>query len=257
MNNVQDVLAILRETRAFVLPMWGKAEKIKQKDEQIVNAVTAIDLQVEEFASDKLKKLYQDISFVGEECGGDREAERFWLMDPIDGTLHFMRGTPFCTTMLALVEEGQVTFGAIYDFINDTMYWAEQGKGAYQDTARLHVSTRPLAQGMICWETHFDKEENRATLNRLRERAIIMNTICSGWDYAMVAAGKIDGRVCFDPFAQDYDVAPGTLLITEAGGVVTNIGSSSFDYRNTNLIAGNPIVHKELTEGPDAIFPVA
>jgi len=75
-----------------------------------VSVVTKLDTDVEEFVSDELTKIYPDIGFVGEEHGGNREAARFWIMDPIDGTGHFIRGLPFCTSMIALVEDGHVNF---------------------------------------------------------------------------------------------------------------------------------------------------
>ena len=78
----------------------------------------------------------------------------------------------------------------------------------------------------------------------------------SGFEFAMVASGKLDGRLCFDSYGKDYDFAPGSLLVEEAGGVVANIGSREYDYRNGNFIAANPLVFKQLTEGPDAIFPI-
>lgn len=65
-----------------------------------------MDMQVEELTLAWLKKLYPDISFVVEECGGNRQAEQFWLIDTIDSTSHFVRGWPFCSTMLALTNEG-------------------------------------------------------------------------------------------------------------------------------------------------------
>ncbi|RJQ37810.1 hypothetical protein C4552_00230 [Candidatus Parcubacteria bacterium] len=72
----------------------------------------------------------------------------------------------------------------------------------------------------------------------------------------LVAEGKLDARIAFDPWGYDYDFASGVLLIAEAGGRVTNIGSTTYDYRNTNFIAANPVIFEELTKGPDAIFPL-
>jgi fructose-1,6-bisphosphatase/inositol monophosphatase family enzyme len=73
----------------------------------------------------------------------------------------------------------------------------------------------------------------------------------------MVASGKLDGRLALDPWGQDWDFAPGSLLVTEAGGIATNLGKNTYDYRNHNYIIANPLVHEELTVGPRALFPVA
>lgn len=256
MNYSQTVLPILRETRPLLLPHWGTAEVINQKGAASFTIVTQLDLDVETLISTKLKQLDPTIPFVGEEGGGDRGAERFWLMDPIDGTSHFTRGLPFCTSMLALINQGKVVFAAIYDFLQDRMYWAERGQGAFLDKQPLKVSQRSLKDAYMGWETHLDKEENRARFYGLRTKTILFNTISAGWEFTMVAAGRLDGRVCFDGHGQDYDYAPGSLLVQEAGGMVANLGSTNYDYRNTDFIAANPVIFRELTEGEAALFPI-
>ncbi|HYE22016.1 MAG TPA: inositol monophosphatase family protein [Verrucomicrobiae bacterium] len=256
MDYKDTVLPILRESREMLLSQWGTAEVVAQKDESAVNVVTELDKKVETFVSGKLKAVYPEIEFVGEEFGGNRSAGKLWLMDPIDGTGHYIRGLPFCTSMIALVENGKVIFSAIYDFINDDMYWAQKGQGAYKNEVGLKVSSRSLKQSYIGWETHLDKEENLKIFHELRKRSILIKTVASGWEYAMIASGKLDARVAFDPHGKDYDFAPGALLVMEAGGKVVNLYSDQYDYRNTNFIAANEIIFKELTEGPEALFPI-
>lgn len=256
MNYSEKVIPILRQLRPVVLPHWGSAEVIGKKSDSATDVVTEVDVEVEKIASKGLTEIYPDIEFVGEEQGGNRGAKRFWLMDPIDGTGHYIRGLPFCTTMIALIEDGQVNFSAIYDFLNDNMYWAERGKGAFRDNDRLQVSNRTLAQSYIGWEIRRDKKENDEIFSELRKRAVLFKSVSAGWEYAMIAAGKLDARICFDPYGKDYDFSPGSLLVSEAGGVVANLNSDSYDYRNTNFIAANPIIYKELTSGNNPLFPL-
>ena len=78
----------------------------------------------------------------------------------------------------------------------------------------------------------------------------------AGYEYILVAVGKLEGRVCFNPYGEDYDYAPGSLLVSEAGGKVTNIGSTKYDFNNLNFIAANKPLYKEWTEGKDALFPI-
>ena len=245
----ESIIQILRETREILLPQWGKIDIAYQKDGSAHNIVTEMDIKVENVVKKKLFKLHSDIGFVGEESGGDRNVKKFWLMDAIDGTQRYVRGLPFCTTMIALVDDGKIVFSAIYDFINDNMYWAQKDKGAFCNDRRLHVSSRSLKDSYICWETHLEKEQNKKIFFDLLKRTHLVKTICAGWDFAMVADGKLDARICFDPYGKDYDFAPGCLLIMEAGGVVTNVGSDSkkYDYRNVNFIAANLIINEELS----------
>jgi len=158
--------------------------------------------------------------------------------------------------MLALIEDGQVTFSVIYDFINDVCYHATRGKGAFRENERIHVSDRPLESAYLGWESHLDKPENLESFLKLREKVILFKTISAGYEYVLVATGKIEGRVNFDPHGKDYDFAPGSLLVSEAGGVVANLGSTTYNFRNTDLIAANPKVFEKLTSGPEAIFPI-
>jgi histidinol-phosphatase len=252
----KTILSLIRTTRPMLLPHWGTAETLRHKTEAAVSVVTQLDEDIEHYLAESLKKIDPTIEFAGEEFGGNRTAERFWLADPIDGTAHFIRGLPFCTTMLSLIEEGQVVFSVIYDFINDIAYHAEKGKGAYQNGQPIHVSERTISDSYIAWETHMDKPKNMETVLRLREQCMLFKTISAGYEFIQVATGRLEARICFDPYGGDYDYAPGTLLVAEAGGIVANLGKTSYDYRNLNFIAANPHVFRALTEGPAAIFPI-
>ncbi len=255
MSYIETVGHCLHELRELMVSNWGTAEVIHQKNASASSIVTAIDIEVEKRMSEMLAQKFPDIAFVGEEAGGDRNAEKFWLMDPIDGTGHYARGLPFCTSMLALVEQGFVRFSVIYDFLNDHMYWAERGCGAFCNEARLQVSTRELKDAYVLLETNTAIPGNTERRQKLREKTDLLSTYSAGWEFAMVASGKLDARICVNPWGSDYDFAPGSLLVSEAGGAVANLGSSTYDYRNLNFIASNKVIYKELTEGEGALFP--
>lgn len=251
------ILPIIRRVRDMVLPHYGKVAFQDKTSVRKYDSVTWLDFTVERFLKEELARAYPDIPFVGEETGGERTAERFWLVDPIDGTDHFIRGLPFCTTMLAFIEDESVVVSVIYDFVNDIMYSAERGGGARANGELIRVNSRPLVGCRITVDAHLETPGDTERFLRLFKQCAIFDTGASGFAFSMVAAGKLDGRICFDGGGRDYDYAPGSLLVSEAGGVVANIGARSYDYRNGNFIAANPYVFKELTEGPDAIFPIA
>lgn len=242
--------------RELMVSNWGKAEAINQKSDSAWSIVTAIDIEVEKRTAVALAKEFPDISFVGEEAGGDRNAEKFWLMDPIDGTLHYARGMPFCTSMLALVDRGQTVFSVIYDFLNDHIYHAEKGQGAFRNDEPIQVSDRSLSKALVSFETNVAIGDNAARLQELRARTDIIKSYSAGYEFAMVASGKLEARICLDPFGSDYDFVPGCLLVAEAGGKVANIGAETYDFRNLNFIASNQVVFDELTKGDEALFPV-
>jgi len=255
MYSQSRVLDSVRSTREMLLPHWGNVPE-RMKNGSAHSVVTGLDLAVERYLAGELKKIDSGAEFAGEEYGGRRDADRFWLCDPIDGTAHFVRGLPFCSVMLALIEDGRVNFSAIYDFIKDDMYHASRGQGAFRNSEPIHVSDRPLEHSYISLETRIDKPVNFDLMRRMRESSVLFSSITSGYEFSLVASGKLEARVCVDPWAKDWDVAPGSLLVEEAGGIVANIGSASYDYRDLNMIAGNPLVYRALTEGPKAIFPL-
>jgi myo-inositol-1(or 4)-monophosphatase len=250
-NITPQILSIIRSTRSITLPFYGKAEIIGQKDNSPSNVVTKLDNEVEQYLKSEFKKVNETIEFAGEEFGGSRDKKKLWLVDPIDGTIHFIRGIPYCTTMVALIEDGQVVFSAIYDFVNDIMYYAEKGKGAFKNEEKLKISDRKVNQSIIGFES-----SDLDMRDKMRERCLLLNHIVAGYEFILVATGKVEGRICYNPFGKDYDYAPGSLLVSEAGGFVANIGSSTYDYRNTNFIAGNKYLFDNLTKGPSAIFPI-
>ena len=87
----------------------------------------------------------------------------------------------------------------------------------------------------------------------MRNRAKTLNTLSAGFEFALVATGKTEGHLVYDGFGKDYDFAPGSLLVSEAGGVVKNFKSNSFDYTNLNFIASNQKVYEELVTSEDSI----
>lgn len=247
------IIPIVRSVREMLLPFYGNCN-FKDKEGRENDVVTELDVSVEDFLRDRFIKLDSSYSFVGEENDGDRTANRFWLCDPIDGTAHFIRGLPFCTTMLALIEDGQVIASVIYDFVNDNMYYACMGEGAFCDGKPLFVSERPLQKAYLSWEVQYKKIENEKIVLDLLRCASTFKSLNAGFEFAMVASGKLDGRICVNPYGKDYDYAPGTFLVQEAGGIVTNIGSDKYDYRDLNFIASNKNVHSNLTQGIDSLF---
>jgi myo-inositol-1(or 4)-monophosphatase len=249
----KEIITIIKATRDLTLPHFGNIEVKAYKSASARDAVTEIDQAVETQLKADLKKILPEIPFVGEEFGGDRESDTFWLVDPIDATGHFIRGIPFCTTMLALIDGGQVVFSVIYDFVNDDVYYAERDKGAYKNDQRIFVSDRPLQKAYISCEINSQREENKALLSAIRSKANILHTLSAGFVFMLVACGKTEGLIVYDGFGKDYDFAPGTLLVQEAGGIVRNFKSDSYNYKNLNFIASNQTIYDELVGSSESI----
>lgn len=236
---------------------YGNVETLSKGDGSSVGGVvTELDRKTEQLLAARLGTFSPDIGFRGEEFGVQSESDTTWLVDPIDGTAHYIRGMPFCTTMIALIENGTVVMSIINDFVNEKLYWAVRGKGAYCDDTKISVSNRSLNQSLISFETRLEVPRNYEKYIQIRQQAGIIATINCGFEFAMIASGKLDGRIGLDPYGMDWDFAPGSLIVSEAGGIATNIGNSNYDYRNHDFIITNAVVHNELTQGVNALFPV-
>lgn len=256
MTYAETVLPIMREVCAPLKGAWGNVAAEHKESHKVQDVVTALDTATEEAAKQALAKAFPDIGFAGEEHGGER-GERYWLMDPIDGTRRFAAGEEGCTSQLALVEHGQVVFATIYDFLKGDMYWAEKGKGAFCNDASIHVSDRGLHEGLVGWEMRLEREDDKAAFAKLDTLTHLERFRVAGESFIKVATGAAEAHIVSDGWGQDYDFAPGVLLVQEAGGVVANIGKREFSLANLRFIASNPRVFVELTQGPDAVFPLS
>jgi myo-inositol-1(or 4)-monophosphatase len=248
MNFYDSVAPIIEEAGIELRKDFGKVEAMAFKSASHGSAVTELDQKTERFIAERLHKLFPDIEFFGEEFGGNDKAERFWLVDPIDGTSNFIRGIPFSTTMIALIEGGQPIFSIIYNFMSKEMFSAKKGEGARLNGERVHVSKRPPNHAAVFFETNKRKKENLEKYLHVNEQFSILSTMNAGFEFCLVASGKIEARVCLDPHGKDWDYAPGALLVAEAGGIVRNLGSDDYDFRNHDFIAGSPAVYEALNK---------
>lgn len=248
----EEIIKAVRSTRDLTLPHFGNVSPKEYKNESPASAVTEIDQQVEQKLKVDLAKIMPEVPFVGEEFGGDRDNGTFWLSDPIDGTGHFIRGIPFSTTMLALIQKGEVIFSIIYDFVNDDVYHAELGKGAYKNEEKISVSDRTLQQAYMFYE-YKPTKVGKEIFDQLNASSIILQTVCCGFQFILLASGKVESFIVYDGYGQDYDFAPGSLLVKEAGGVVRNFKSDSYDYTNLSFIASNQTVYEELINSDKSI----
>lgn len=224
----------------------------------VADVVTEHDRWMEEKLRDALQPLTPGIPFTGEEFGGDTAADSRWIVDPIDGTMHYIRGdAPLSTSMGALILDGKARVSAIYNFMSGDMYSAIEGQGAFHNGRQIHVSDRPLKGAIVSYESKLRAPEHQVRRQRIGQIATHTSTVSAGHEFAMVAAGKWEGRMVEDGHGFDWDFAPGALLVKEAGGVVVNVGSADaeYNYRNHDFLAVNPRVYAELTTGPDPIYP--
>ena len=236
----------LMDLRPVLLEAQGSVEHQLKADKTVV---TDMDVRVEERLRTELADLDPSVCFSGEETGGDYNHKTFWLVDPIDSTEAFIRGLPFCTNMLALIDNNEPVMSVVYNFMLDEFYVAVKGHGTTCNSHVVRVSDRSLDRAYVSLYGSIGSDMPGVS-DRLRAKVRGMTkSHASGCDYAWVSRGALDGVMLWNGSvnrAKLWDHAAGPLLIAEAGGRVANIGSDSYDFRNTNLIAANPVIFDEL-----------
>lgn len=203
------------------------------------DVVTQSDILVEETLKNALASVYPDIPFVGEETGGDYTNEEFWLVDPIDGTIHFTRGLPFTTIMVSLIQNNKPVVGTIYNFMNHEFFAAYKGGGATLNGKPIHTSKRSVDEALILAEINLSVANNPTVLKHLDERFKIINTCSAGFEFSLVAQGTVEARIAKDPYGKAYDFAAGALIVTEAGGIVRELSGGDFTINSRDFVAAS------------------
>lgn len=231
---------------------FGELEHLQMSVKGPGDFVTAADKRAEKIIMEELEKARPDYGFLMEEGGvkEGKDTSKRWIIDPIDGTNNFMRGIPHWCILIALEEDGVVTCGIVYDAVNNDLFWAEKGRGAYQRHQRLRVSgiKDPLLATIASGDNFNDHKGFNDFFDHFRHvDSTFGKTRCfgsMGLDLAYVAAGKLDGY--WAPKFQPWDCAVGILMIREAGGFITTYDLNTDVINGENLIAGNEPMHKLL-----------
>ncbi len=217
--------------------------------------VSEVDRNAERIIIETLLGAYPGHGILAEESGrehGARDSEFTWIIDPLDGTTNFLHGFPVYAVSIALAHRNVVQQAVVYDPTRNDLFFASKGRGAFLNDRRLRVSKRTrLADSLIGTGFPFRKGDNFKRYVKMFE-AVMQS--CAGLrrpgaaalDLCYVAAGYYDGF--FETGLQPWDMAAGSLLITEAGGLIGNFTGESDYLFQREVVAGNPKVYGQLVQ---------
>jgi len=237
-----------REANAAVLKRFGKDGVYYSKSDRAWDVVTKADLLSERIILSAIRKAYPDHGIISEESGVQNENARYvWIVDPIDGTMHFANGTPLFGIFIALAHEGRVVLSTVSLPATGELFFAKAGKGAYRNGKRIHCSKRKEWAGSIGCVPSILNDRSIVFLRRFLAQApgkrfIIANLGSANDPY--VALGRRDW--CISIGAKIWDYAACSLILKEAGCVVTNLKGEPWQLHDGELMAANPILHKQL-----------
>ncbi|MDE1942311.1 MAG: inositol monophosphatase [Betaproteobacteria bacterium] len=212
--------------------------------------VSEVDRMVETAIIGVLREAYPDHAFLGEEGGAVGESEFQWIIDPIDGTTNFLHGFPMYCTSIALAHKGVITQAVIYDPVRNDLFTASRGSGAFFNERRMRVSSQTrMEDALIGSGFPFSSMEHQERYLRMfaevmRKSAGIRRPGSAALDLAYVAAGRYDGF--WELGLKPWDMAAGTLLIQEAGGLVSDLEGEDRFLQTGHVVAGNPKIFAQL-----------
>ena len=226
------------------------------------NFVTLYDIRVQKYLMKELSARFEDAYFIAEEKENDAESLRHpccFVIDPIDGTTNFIHSYNHSCISLALLSYGEVIYGAVYDPYLGELFHAEKGKGAYLNGKPIKVSQHPMNYALTafgtapyCKDTLLEK--TFALVSELcRDTADIRRCGSAALDMAYLAAGRND--IFFEFMLSPWDIAAGSLLITEAGGVITDMKGNPISFAEPgSILAATENLHGEVLERTKKYF---
>ena len=212
-----------------------------------IDFVTEVDFHVQAYLQEKLSAEYPDIQFMGEEKNNDEIdfTGLVWILDPVDGTANLVHDLNASAISLGLCDNGKNVLGVVYNPYMDEMFWAQRGQGAFCNGKPLHVSNEPLENGIVMFGTapyHEELSEKTFQLayDYFKKALDIRRSGSAALDLCTVAAGRAE--LFFELFLSPWDFAAGALIVTEAGGLVTDCDGRPLAYDHPcSVLARNKV----------------
>src|SRR3989304_7011222 len=214
--------------------------------------VTEVDHAAEQAVVQILLKAFPDHAILAEESGAQGKSDYVWIIDPLDGTTNFIHGFPQYCVSIGLRHKGTVTQAVIYDPGRNELYTATRGHGAYLHDRRMRVSKRRQLDGALIGTGFPFREvahigEYMLILQKVMgQTAGVRRAGSAALDLAYVAAGRLDGF--WETGLAPWDMAAGSLLIQEAGGLVADLEGESDYLQSGRIVAGSPKIFAQLLQ---------
>ena len=230
-------------------------ERVQVNSKAPNDFVTEVDHAAEAVIIDTLLSAYPGHGILAEESGtarGARDSEYVWIIDPLDGTTNFIHGLPTYAVSIGLAYRNQIQQAVVYDPARNDLFFASKGRGAFLNDKRLRVSRRSrMADALIGTGFPFRKGDDLGRYLHMMESVM---KVCAGMrrpgaaalDLCYVAAGWYDGF--FETGLSPWDVAAGSLLVTEAGGLIGNFTGEADFLHQREVVAGNPKIYGQLVQ---------
>jgi myo-inositol-1(or 4)-monophosphatase len=253
--NIDQISGWARHAGQILKKGFGKEHQIGHKG--LIDLVTEMDHRSEDYLLGEVSRAYPEHAIFSEEAGHvGGQSKAVWYIDPLDGTINYAHGLPIYCVSIALRQDDDMQLAVIYDPMQDELYTAERGKGAFLNGHPIHVSnTKELIKSLLV--TGFPYDIQTTPRNNLDHYAYFAKRTqgvrrlgSAALDLCYVAAGRFDGY--WELGIMPWDIAAGLLIVQEAGGTISDLkGGREYFQPPHALVAAAPAIHPLILEGLD------
>jgi myo-inositol-1(or 4)-monophosphatase len=237
----------------MVLKNWSTP--LEKEWKGTINPVTSADKASEKIIIEAIQQVFPDDLIISEELNPADETsvqnKRRWYLDPLDGTVNFIRGIPhWCISVALVIEDNQTVCGVVYDPIMDEMFTAVKGKGAWCNGERLNVSRvtelhRSVAASGFPYLFDNPKTNNLLEWSKITPQVLTVRSLgAAAKDICEVAKGRID--IFWEQGLERWDLTAAALICKEAGAAVTDMNGTALEGPGNHLIVANPVLHQKV-----------
>lgn len=230
---------------------YGHSYSVEYKVE--FNPVTAVDKLCEEAIVQKILNAFPEHDILAEESPFIGKGSRWrWIIDPLDGTVNYLHGFPFFSVSIGLEVDGEIMLGVVHVPVLDELFYAKKGEGAFLNGNRISVSrTNELKKGFLGTGFPYDVRENvdfylHFFRQFIRQSHSVRRPGSASIDLCYLAAGRFDGF--WELKLHPWDVAAGSLIVTEAGGKVTDFRGQPYSIYSEEILASNGLIHEQMLQ---------
>ena len=247
----KQVRVLAMETGKFLKKERTHFQREKVQEKNAHDYVSYVDKESERRIVARLQELLPEAGFIAEEGSGSLTTEEYcWVVDPLDGTTNFIHNnTPFCVS-IALRNREEILLGVVYEVCRNECFWAWKGSAAYVNGEEIHVTNiNNLDQSFIELGFPYDAERFRPIITRLIERLYgrigglrLMGS--AAVELCYIAAGRFEAR--FEGLLGPWDIAAGSIILTQAGGKITDFSGGDSFYSGHEVLATNGQIHEQM-----------
>ncbi|MEJ2128654.1 MAG: inositol monophosphatase family protein [Woeseiaceae bacterium] len=240
-----------RRAGSVLIKKMRSLEKLDVEKKGHNDFVSEADVAAEQTAIDCIHKHYPDHAILAEESGVQGESDTIWIIDPLDGTINFLHSFPVFAVSIGVQVNGRMEHGVVYDPLRQELFTASRGQGAQLDGRKIRVSGRKhveqalVGTGFPFRQADKDIQPYLDMLGKvLRNTSGVRRPGAAALDLCYVAAGRLDAF--WETGLSPWDMAAGSLIIREAGGIVSGLDGSENFLETGHMLCGTPKIYAGL-----------